>query len=352
MEINIRSSADSALTGTGAVRHDTPRAAVSGRIRSRDATSHDMTSDARVTIRVAAERRDRITTHRQINEQASGMQQVLDYLAGFSSHLNALKQAIGSSLVGGGSEDAARTQLARTVSAWHRRAGATGGRLSDALDIGGEGKARRAFTVEGLNAQDARRAAGEVITFHLAGTGASPATAYLAPDLSTRQMVYQLKVALVTLRVACDEDPHGRIRFSVEESRWPSVMSGLRVKGGGVRFPDGEPLRPTLTDVPERIDPAGWRVDDPLTLRATLRAVVQTQERVEQATTRAEQMLRAARRTLELIPAVADADWARAVSGQMATRIGSVRDYEDAMALAPATAGVERTRVHTLLALR
>ncbi|ABC35141.1 hypothetical protein BTRA_5250 [Burkholderia thailandensis USAMRU Malaysia  len=302
--------------------------------------------------RGAADRGDVLAVHQRVNEQASGMQLVLDYLEQFGDRMKALKQALSVRLAGGGSDLDVRAKIDGAAAAWNRRAAATGGRLSDALELGGANSARRAFVLRGLDVQDARRAEGEVITFHLGGTGARPATLYLAPDLSAREMAYQLKVALAPLGIDCETHARERITFSVEESRWPVVARGLHVKGGGVRFPAGAPQRAAMADVPGRIDASDWEAGDVGAMRAALTRAVQTVKRIDQVSVLAEHALKRARQTLASMPSELGAQRAQDACERIAADASARGGYGQVAVLSAVTAGLDRARVRALLSMR
>ncbi|KNA31233.1 hypothetical protein ADU20_25710 [Burkholderia pseudomallei] len=302
--------------------------------------------------RGAADRRDAFAVHQRVNEQASGMQLVLDYLEQFGDRMKALKQALSARLAGGGSDRDVRAKIDSATAAWNRRAAATGGRLSETLELGGVDSARRAFVLRGLDAQDARRAEGEVITFHLGGTGARPATLYLAPDLTAREMAYRLKVGLAPLGIDCETHARERITLSVEESRWPIVARGLHVKGGGVRFPAGAPQRAAMEAVAGRIDASDWEAGDAGAMRAALTRTVQTVKRLDQVSILAEHALKRARQTLASMPSGLNAQWARDACERIAADASARGGYGQVVALTAVTAGLDRARVRALLSMR
>lgn len=300
-----------------------------------------------------AVRRDRIAVYQEINEAASGMQQAIDYLGTFGDALKTLKQVVGARVAGNARDIDVSRQFERTVAVWHRRRHETGARLDDMLRLGDSGSAKRLFSMQGFGAKDARRAEGEVVTFHLGGTGARPATIYFAPDISEHKMIYQLKSGLAPLGIGCDADSQGRLYFAVDEVRWPLIARGLHVRGGGVRLPAGGAQRPVLGDHPERIDPDGWQMHNGEALRTSLRSVLQAQKRVEQAFNRAQEVLEHTRCRLDEIATTAGANLANTVSLRAEVeRADFVGRHGYAATLAVAMAGLDRGRVRELLTLR
>ncbi|WP_125348182.1 hypothetical protein [Pandoraea apista] len=300
-----------------------------------------------------AARGHRIAVYQAINEAASGMQQAMDYLGTFGEVLKTLKQVVGARVTGNARDIDVRTQFERTVAVWHRRRQATGARLDDMLRLGDSGSAKRLFSVQGFHAKDSRRAEGEVVTFHLGGTGARPATIYFSPNMSESETIYQLKVGLAPLGISVDAASQGRLYFAVDEGRWPVISRGLHVRGEGVRFPDGGAQRPVLGDHPERINPDGWQMHDGEALRMALWSVIQTQKRVEQAFNRAKETLGHARSRLDQIVTTTGANLENAFSLlPVVDRADFAGGHGYAATLAAATTGLSRFRVRELLTLR
>lgn len=349
MGVRMIPAARSERISTDGVRRERMHAAVPVRAGLRDASRLDFPT----TSRDGAVRRKRIVAYQEINEEASGMQQTMEYLGTFGDSLQTLKQMVGARVMGNASEVEVRSQIEHTAGVWHRRRHETGARLDDMLRLGDIGSAKRLFAVQGLRARDSRRAEGEVVTFHLGGTGAGPATIYFAPYISDHEMIYQLKSGLAPLGIGCGPDAQGRLYFSVDEVRWPLIARGLHVRGGGVRLPDGGAQRAVLADHPERIDPDGWQMHDGEASRATLRNVVQTQKRVEQAFNRAQETLGRTRRKLDELATTASETLANTVSWREAVeRTDSAGGHDYVATLAVAALGLDRVRVRELLTLR
>ncbi|AJX36005.1 hypothetical protein [Burkholderia oklahomensis] len=296
-------------------------------------------------------RRDAFAVRQRLNAEASGSQQVLDYLGRFAAHLKDLKGALGTRLAGGGDHDV-RAKLDAVSAEWARRHQATGGRLNNLLEAGDAGAAQRSFVVRGLNGRDGRRAEGEMLTFYLSPAGARSATVYVEANLSARDLAARLKQGLAALGVDVRLDAHERIRFSVSESKWSSLEEGLRIRGGGVRFPAGQPQRPALGALPGVIEPSQWSVDDRDALHASLRRAVHAIRHVESVCETVQRTLRDARRAASAAPAGHDAEWARATSAGVAESLASGRHFCDVAALNVAASGVRAARVRELLALR
>ncbi|KWH08467.1 hypothetical protein WT59_21900 [Burkholderia territorii] len=273
----------------------------------------------------------------------------LDYLARFGAHLRELKAAVSARLAGAGSDREVDARLDRVTAEWQRRQEATGGRLDGELGAGATATARRMFQVRGLDAPDARRAEGETLTFYAGAVGARPATVYLAPNMSPREMAHRLNVGLAPLGVDCAVDAQGGVRFSVQESKWDSVERSLRIKGSGVRFPSGQPQRPTRVDIPNAIDPSHWKTDDREALRNSLQQIVQALAQVDSAVARVRRALKDTRQALGRIAPDVGPQWAHAVSEKVVEPGGGFRA---AGSLVTAAAGLDVTRVRALLLRR
>jgi hypothetical protein len=287
----------------------------------------------------------------QLNGQVADAQQALQFLDQTAAQLQGLKAELSGKLAGRASSDSQlSTRLRQFAQNWATRAQATGGSLGPQLDYSSPAPAVQRFTVRGLSMARVQQGERETLTFSVAGTGRAAMSVQLDPGMSDKQIVQRFNQALAPANISVAADDSGNLVFSVAEDAWPRVRDSLSVRGGGQRFPSGQPVRVKTDAEPAAVQPDGWGTGDTDSLRRTLQQVVQALDRVRNAQQAINQALAAATACIgnsagadPTIPAAAYAqDFAAAIS------------QPGFAAFTPVTAaltGVSRDRVLSLLAL-
>jgi hypothetical protein len=284
-----------------------------------------------------------------VNGQVADAQQALEFLDQAASQLQGLKAALSGKLAGQAVGDqrlaASLRQFAQT---WSRRAQATGGSLGPQLDYSSPAPAVQRFTVRGLSLGNLQSGSSETLTLSVAGAR-GPMSVQIDPGMSGDEIVQRFNQALAPANIGVDVDQDGNLRFSVAEDAWPRVRDTLSIRGGGQRFPSGQPVRPKTDAEPPAVQPDTWSAGETERLRRTLAQVTQALDRVRQAQQSINQALAAATACIgnannaAAIPAIAYAqDFAAAIS------------QPGFAAFTPVTAalsGISRDRVLSLLAL-
>jgi hypothetical protein len=285
----------------------------------------------------------------QLNQQASALQQTLAFITQAQASLGQLKQGIGDTLASQGSAGTAlQSSLQQFDELWQTRAAASGGGLDSQLRIAGADGARQAFAIRGLDGQGAQ--ARESLNFSVRGRQSAPVV--LEPGLASTTVARRLDGVLAPLGVRAAAGDDGSLRFSTSESDWPAVRDSLMVKGNGKRFPSGSYNRVRTDAESAAANPQDWSVSDPEAMRKTLQGAVQLAGRLDMAAREATAQLR----DLAGAGDAAVSTDAGARVADFAARFKSMATDDASFAtlsqIAPATAGMDRSRVQALLAIR
>ncbi|RAR76825.1 hypothetical protein AX018_10427 [Paracidovorax anthurii] len=312
-------------------------------------------------------------------------QQALAYLADLDTQLRGLGDGVAARLqsrmpqspsaeptadapAGGGDAQelqALQARIARLAQRWSERRQATGQSLDGDLNYRARGDARQGFQLAGLNATTLASGARETLFLSLGGVGRQPVPVDIDPAQPPQELARRLDVALAPQGVRAQWDEgETRLRFSVDEARWPAVRDTLAVQGGGVRYPAGQMVLARPGAEPSALDPAQWGVADAEAQRRTLRAVVAAQQKVRAGQQQVGQVLSEAASTAFASPAAegtgaaqagdaaapAGLAWAQRFTVQFAGQLQQP-DYRAIAAAAPALIGISRERVVALLGL-
>jgi hypothetical protein len=285
----------------------------------------------------------------QLNLQASALQQTLGFIADAQASLGQLKQGLSDALAAQGSADASlQSSLQQFAAVWQTRPQASGGGLDAQLQVTGADGARQTFAIRGLDGQGAQ--ARESLNFSVRGKQSTPVV--LEPGLRTTTVARRLDGALAPLGVRAAVGDDGSLKFSSAESDWPAVRDSLMVKGNGKRFPSGQFNRVRTDAESGAANPQDWSVSDANAMRQTLQRAVQLAGRLDAASRDAAAQLRdltdAGNTAVSQETGAGVADFAERFKS-MATDDPS---FATLAQLAPATAGMDRSRVQALLAIR
>jgi hypothetical protein len=285
----------------------------------------------------------------ELNRHATAAQRALDFIDDAQAQLKSLKSALSAGL-SARVVDPARiaAQIERFDAHWAARASATGNTIDASLRFDPEGSARQVFAVRALDPAVLRSGGSETLTFHPQGLGKRAASvSFDAAPLAADALARRLDRALAPVGVRVELGPGDAMRFSVAEASWPAVRDGMMIEGGGKRFPGGRPGRAAVDAVPGAIEPRAWSVADRNAQRATLRSIVQADDRlgdarrsVKEALTRVEQAIRGG---------TSQAGRAGEMSNRFGDAIGKPDSFEAAAKVVSTLKGMNRDRVRALL---
>lgn len=288
----------------------------------------------------------------QLNEQLSNGQQTLAYLNALESRLQELKAELSTKLAANetGNDPQLDAKLQEFANLWQERLTASGGSLDGRLGYSATTPARQRFKIQGLDGNALQSGGKENLAFSVGGIGQRLLVVGVDPQLSEAALARRFDRALAPadIRVAQDED--GGLSFSVPESMWPTVRDTLTVKGAGIRFPNGQPMRVRSEAEPEAIRPKTWRTGNLDFLRRTLHEVLDAIGRIRHARDVLTRALADAHSRLNEPPSPADQEWAASFATDFEA-LAAQPSYQVYSAIAPALGSITRDRVLSLLAL-
>jgi hypothetical protein len=209
--------------------------------------------------------------------QVGGAQQSLDYLGALGRSLGELKTGLSRTLaLGTGAPASLRQQRDAVAALWEQRRQATAGTLDNQGEWTADGGARRNADQGPGPGQPAKPGAGGAELF---GAGHAPAADLAAgASRSPAEALRALDDALAPAGLQTRQDEDGTVWFSVAEDQWPALRDGLTVRGGGQRFPAGQPARLRMEAQPDVLQARSWGLESTADQRATLQAVVRAQD--------------------------------------------------------------------------
>jgi hypothetical protein len=291
----------------------------------------------------------------QLQGQLADAQQALQFLDAAASQLQGLKADLSGKLAGRAVPDGdISARLKEFAATWKQRSRSTGGSLGPQLDFSSPAPAAQRFTVRGLNLRSLQSGDTESLSLSVGGAGRAAMTVRIDAGLTADQIVQRFNQALAPANITVAADDSGALVFSVAESAWPSVRDTLTIRGGGQRFPSGQPVRVKTDAEPAAVQPDTWHAGDAESLRQALRQVVQALDGVQQARRSVSQALATATAAASQSAAAASADAAGAQAPTFAEEFAAAISQPGFAAFTPVTAaltGISRDRVLSLLAL-
>jgi hypothetical protein len=286
----------------------------------------------------------------RLNQQVTGSQRSLAFLDEAAQQLREFKGTLGSSLAG---RSADRTEpedgLRRFAAHWGERHAATGGTLSSDLAYRDDGSASQRFRIRGVDLDALLQSDNaETLSFYPGGAGRPPVSLSIeAGPHDAITLVRRLDRALAPAGMRAALDSGDMLVFSVPESDWPRLRDHLLIRGGGSRFPGGEPNKAVAEALPGVVEPQRWSVQDQAAQRSTLRRAVQALDQIATARTAVRDALDEASETIRSGAGLeAAAREAAPALGALLERRG---DFQTFSAIGSALRRVSRQGVEALL---
>lgn len=284
----------------------------------------------------------------ELQDRVARAQQALDYLDQLASQLEAVKGELSSKLAGtrgtarrqGDGQAEARLnnqmrKLATTLAARRKRAG---GGVDGNLHFNGKPAVQR-FRIRELDPDSLRRGGPQSLAFSVGGAGGPQLSVRIDPDQTDEELAATLDRALAPMGVNASLDGQGGFVFSTPEAGWPAVRDSIAISGRG---------RVATDEVAPEFVPQQALGEGNEALRASLREVVQTLERVRRSRDAASSALSAA--SVEMSEASTPPPQAEEAAQEFASTASSP-DYASLLSLTSALVGVSRERVLALLGL-
>lgn len=287
------------------------------------------------------------------NQAITSAQRALVFLDQSVARLQGLKAAISSQLSGNlGDRSGIAGQVEAFALLWEQRGKATGGSLDARLNLVGADSARARFRIAGLDMSSLLSGNGETLTFYPGGLTRASVSIQIDAGMAQDAALARLNQGLAEAGINVIAGQDGSLTFSARESQLPLLREQLLVKGGGIRFPSGQPNHVNLQPVEQALTPARWKTDSQPALRNTLKSVVDGLGKVLQARQTAQDALADSGQAIATETMTGGAQWAESFSSQFRDVMSRSGSYNVFSSLAPAVQGVTRHRVNTLLALR
>ncbi len=164
----------------------------------------------------------------QLNQQLTAVQQADSYLAETETQLLLLRHS------------PARAETSDKAAGLRRlldkRSQLSGGTVDRHFNVSLQQNTQVNFSLAGCE-KLLHNPGGETLVFSLGGSKRELAAVALPQEASPRQVLMHLNVGLGRMGINARQDLTGRVKFSVDESRWDRVSQQLSVKGEGHNFP-------------------------------------------------------------------------------------------------------------------
>lgn len=324
-----------------------------GRARTADSAGATQAAPASATVIARTPLRHGVARwDAPLQGEISSAQQTLAFLDQSVSELQNLKSELSAKLAaqqqrGDGQLEARVRQFGHT---WRQRQQATGGALDGQLNYSGGAPGRQNFAVRGLSLASLRDGPKETLAISVGGAQPAVVSVGLEEGMADREIVQRFDQALTPANIRVGAGADGALVFSTPEGNYAALRDTLAIKGGGIRFPDGQMSRVKTDAQAPAVAPEQWRADDADSLRATLHHVVRALSRVQQARANVSAALAAA---AGKVAAAQPGD--EAGVDQIArnfVELGTSPGYQALVSLSAALVGINRERVLSLLSLR
>lgn len=164
----------------------------------------------------------------QLNQQLTAVQQADSYLSQTETQLLLLRHA--------GNRGEASEKGVGLQRLLDKRTQLSGGTVDRHFNVALQHNTQVNFSLPGCEKM-LQNPGGETLVFSLGGTKRELAAVALPEEGSARQVLMHLNVGLGRMGINAQQDLAGRVKFSVDESRWDRVSQQLSVKGEGHNFP-------------------------------------------------------------------------------------------------------------------
>ncbi|HJU50190.1 MAG TPA: hypothetical protein VJ575_05555 [Pseudogulbenkiania sp.] len=288
----------------------------------------------------------------QLNEQLTSAQRALNFIDGLTGQLEQLKTDLSQQLTQRRIDQAGlEAQIKRFADALAQRHAESGGSVDGNLRFHLAADAKQDFTIRGMDLDSLRSGPPETLVLFSGERGTSAMSVSVGGDIGEDEIMRRLNRALAPSGIRPYVNDDGQLGFSVDEADWPAIRDRLTVRGGGIRFPSGQPQRVKTEADAERLAPGDWQVGDHAQVRQTLQRVVDALSRLRQARSAVTSAIDEARNSIDQLSRVGEQSWAQDFVTDFNARLNQTSDYRSFVDVIPALLGVSRYRVVSLLAL-
>ncbi|SMF06742.1 hypothetical protein [Pseudogulbenkiania subflava] len=288
----------------------------------------------------------------QLNEQLTAAQRALGFVDGLTGQLEQLKTDLSQQLAQRRIDrEGLEAKIGRFATTLVQRYAQSGGSVDGKLRFHLAADARQDFTVRGMDLDSLRSGPVETLALFSGERGTAAMSFNVGGDVSEDEIMRRLSRALAPSGIRPSINDDGQLGFSVDEAAWPAIRDRLAVRGGGVRFPSGQPQRVKTEAEPERLATGEWQVNDHAHVRQTLQRVVNALSQLRQAHSAIASAINQARDAIDQLSRMGEQNWAQEFVADFNARLNQAGDYRSFHDVIPALLGVSRYRVVSLLAL-
>lgn len=288
----------------------------------------------------------------QLNQQLTAAQRALGFVDDLASQLEHLKNELSSELPQSRLD---KDKLANSVDEirrqWENRNAQSGGSLDKRLQFRMASDARQTFSIRGLDIESLTSGQDETLVFVTGMPGAAPAAVKVGANQTTSSLLASLGRALAPSGIQPQLDEQGQLQFAVDEAVWATVRDRFSLRGGGIRFPAGQPQHLRLEPGADSLQPASWQTTDHASARQTLQKVLRALDQLQisrQAIVRSMADVRAA---IAQLSNMSEQVWADNFVTEFNARFNRESLQGNLYDVVPALLGVSRYRVLSLLSL-
>jgi hypothetical protein len=288
----------------------------------------------------------------QLNEQLTAAQRALSFVDGLAGQLERLKADLSQQLTQRRIDrDGLEAKIGRFADALAQRHAQSGGSVDGNLHFHLAADARQDFTIRGMELDSLRSGRPETLALFSGERGTAAMSFSVGGDVSEDEIMRRLNRALAPSGIRPSVNDDGQLGFSVDEADWPAIRDRLSVRGGGIRFPSGQPQRVKTVAESERLATGDWQVNDHAQVRQTLQRVVSALSQLHQARGAITSAIDEARDSIDQLSRMGEQNWAEEFVTDFNARLNQSGDYRAFLDVIPALLGVSRYRVISLLAL-
>lgn len=221
MQVGLKTATSSSATALSRGAIDAPSSVQTRKIAQTPASRNPFPEAALISTRP-------VRYNVQLNQQLTAVQQADSYLSDTETQLLLLRHA-------GGSPDAS-DKAAGLQRLLEKRTQLSGGTVDRHFNVALQHNTQVNFSLPGCEKM-LHNPGGETLVFSLGGAKRELTAVALPQEGSPRQVLMHLNVGLGRMGINAQQDLAGRVKFSVDESRWDRVSQQLSVRGEGHNFP-------------------------------------------------------------------------------------------------------------------
>lgn len=288
----------------------------------------------------------------QLNQQLTAAQRALGFVDSLAGQLEALKGELSGQLTQRRVDSARLARgIEQVAQQWSQRGAASGGSLDSRLQFRLAADARQTFTVRGLEIANLTQGAAETLVFFSGEPGSGPAAVKVGEPLSEAALLATLGRALAPSGIQPQLDEQGQLQFSVAETAWQGVRERFSLRGGGIRFPAGQPQHLKLQPTEQALQPQQWQSADHAGTRQTLQKVLRALDQLQLSRAAISRAMAEVRHAIAQLSQMSEQLWADGFVNDFNARFNTPDSESGLYEVVPALLGVSRYRVLSLLAL-